>query len=180
MFSVQVIKDLIEWVASHRIRGIEVERSGFKLKIEGVAPPEAIPAPSHSSHSHGPSHQAPVSYSAQEPSQHSPSAAPGLPRQDSASEPPAGVAAPSEESEQGLHVINSPIVGTFYRASGPDQESFVKLGDHVTKGQTLCIVEAMKLMNEIEADVSGEIVRIFAQNIQPVEYGEKLFAIRPD
>ena len=75
--------------------------------------------------------------------------------------------------------MTSPIVGTFYRAANPDAEPFVKVGDVVEKGQTLCIVEAMKLMNEIEADVAGTIVEIFPQNGQPVEYGEQLFAIQP-
>jgi acetyl-CoA carboxylase biotin carboxyl carrier protein len=78
-----------------------------------------------------------------------------------------------------LHVIKSPIVGTFYHASGPDSPPFVKVGDHVDAGKVLCIVEAMKLMNEIESDVAGEVMRIFVQNGQPVEYGEPLFAIHP-
>jgi acetyl-CoA carboxylase biotin carboxyl carrier protein len=83
------------------------------------------------------------------------------------------------ENEDGLSFVTSPIVGTFYRAPNPDAEPYVKVGDHVTKGQTLCIVEAMKLMNEIEADVSGTIVRVLPENAQPVEFGQRLFAIRP-
>ncbi len=78
------------------------------------------------------------------------------------------------------HIVKSPIVGTFYASPSPDSEPFVKVGDHVKKGQVVCIVEAMKLMNEIEADVSGEIVRVMAEGGQPVEYGQPLFAIRPD
>jgi oxaloacetate decarboxylase alpha subunit len=78
-----------------------------------------------------------------------------------------------------VHVVKSPIVGTFYAAPRPEAPSFVKLGDTVDIGQVLCIIEAMKLMNEIEADVAGEIVRIYVENAQPVEYGESLFAIRP-
>ncbi len=78
-----------------------------------------------------------------------------------------------------LHIIKSPIVGTFYSAPSPGAEPFVKVGDHVETGQVLCIIEAMKLMNEIESDVSGEVMRIFVENGQPVEYGEPLFAIRP-
>jgi acetyl-CoA carboxylase biotin carboxyl carrier protein len=80
--------------------------------------------------------------------------------------------------EEGLHIVTSPIVGTFYRAPNPNAESFVKTVDVVEKGQTLCIVEAMKLMNEIESDADGAIVEIFPQNGQPVEYGERLFSIR--
>jgi acetyl-CoA carboxylase biotin carboxyl carrier protein len=87
----------------------------------------------------------------------------------------AGAAAqPAEE----LHVIKSPIVGTFYSAASPGADPFVTVGAQVTSGQVLCIIEAMKLMNEIESDVSGEIVKIFAENGQPVEYGEALFGIR--
>ena len=78
-----------------------------------------------------------------------------------------------------LHLVNSPIVGTFYASPSPGAEAFVKVGSHVDKGQTLCIVEAMKLMNEIESEISGEVLRIFAENGQPVEYGQALFGIRP-
>jgi acetyl-CoA carboxylase biotin carboxyl carrier protein len=77
-----------------------------------------------------------------------------------------------------LHVIKSPIVGTFYAAASPGADPFVAVGAQVTSGQVLCIIEAMKLMNEIESDVSGEIVKVFAENGQPVEYGEALFGIR--
>jgi acetyl-CoA carboxylase biotin carboxyl carrier protein len=75
-------------------------------------------------------------------------------------------------------MVKSPIVGTYYEAPSPGAEPFVKVGDHVEVGQVLCIIEAMKLMNEIESDVAGEIVRILVQNGQPVEYGEPLFALR--
>jgi acetyl-CoA carboxylase biotin carboxyl carrier protein len=78
-----------------------------------------------------------------------------------------------------LHVIKSPIVGTFYSAPNPESGPFVKVGDTVQAGQTVCIIEAMKLMNEIEADISGEVARIMVENGQPVEYGEPLFALRP-
>jgi acetyl-CoA carboxylase biotin carboxyl carrier protein len=78
-----------------------------------------------------------------------------------------------------LHVVKSPIVGTFYSAASPGSEPFVSAGSHVETGQVLCIIEAMKLMNEIESDVAGEVVRIFAENGQPVEYGQPLFGIRP-
>ena len=86
--------------------------------------------------------------------------------------------AASPTSEE--HVIKSPIVGTFYASPSPDAPAFVKPGDKVVKGQVVCIVEAMKLMNEIEADVAGEIVRTLVENGSPVEYGQPLFAIRPN
>jgi len=87
----------------------------------------------------------------------------------------AGLAA---EMEEALHEVKSPIVGTFYESPSPGAPPFVKLGDHVEVGQVLCIVEAMKLMNEIEADVAGEVVKRIATSGQPVEYGQPLFAIR--
>lgn len=78
-----------------------------------------------------------------------------------------------------LFLVKSPIVGTFYASPSPGAEPFVKIGVHVDSGQTLCIVEAMKLMNEIESEVSGEVLRVFVENGQPVEYGQPLFGIRP-
>ena len=86
--------------------------------------------------------------------------------------------APSAASEE--HVVKSPIVGTFYASPSPDAQPFVKPGDKVAKGQVICIVEAMKLMNEIESDIAGEIVRMLVENGSPVEYGQPLFAIRPN
>ncbi|HEV2198062.1 MAG TPA: acetyl-CoA carboxylase biotin carboxyl carrier protein [Candidatus Acidoferrum sp.] len=87
--------------------------------------------------------------------------------------------APETRSTEDLHLVKSPIVGTFYNSPSPGSEPFVKIGAFVETGQTLCIVEAMKLMNEIESDETGEIVRVFAENGQPVEYGQPLFGIRP-
>ena len=91
----------------------------------------------------------------------------------------AGSAEALAAADEGLHWVASPIVGTFYRAPNPDAEPYVKVGDIVHEGQTLCIVEAMKLMNEIESDVAGTIVKVLPDNAQPVEYGERLFAVRP-
>ena len=85
------------------------------------------------------------------------------------------VAAPAEEN---LHIITSPIVGTFYRSSSPTAEAFVRIGDVIDQGKTLCIIEAMKLMNEITAEVSGTIVKILVENGQPVEYGQPLFGVK--
>ena len=94
--------------------------------------------------------------------------------------PQSASAAPSEpRATEDLHLVKSPIVGTYYEAPSPGTEAFVKIGAHVESGQTLCIVEAMKLMNEIESDESGELIRIFVENGQPVEYGQPLFGIRP-
>lgn len=97
---------------------------------------------------------------------------------------PAAVSAPAEkpveaaDPDEGLHKITSPIVGTFYRAPGPDKEPYVKEGSTVTPDTVVCIVEAMKLMNEIQAEVSGEVVRVYVENGQPIEYGQPLFGIK--
>lgn len=94
---------------------------------------------------------------------------------------PAVAPAPNQFAAERVeeHIVKSPIVGTFYAGASPEAGPFVRLGDNVEAGQTLCIIEAMKLMNEIEADVSGEVARILVENGQPVEYGEPLFALRP-
>jgi len=88
-------------------------------------------------------------------------------------------AATEARATDDLHLVKSPIVGTYYESPSPGSEAFVKVGQFVESGQTLCIVEAMKLMNEIESDASGEVMRIFVENGQPVEYGQPLFGIRP-
>jgi acetyl-CoA carboxylase biotin carboxyl carrier protein len=94
---------------------------------------------------------------------------------------PQSVEGAGPPSSQGVasHVITSPFVGTFYRSPAPDQPSFAEVGSIVKKGQVLCIVEAMKLMNEIESEVSGKVVEVLAQNAQPVEFGQPLFRIEP-
>jgi acetyl-CoA carboxylase biotin carboxyl carrier protein len=91
-------------------------------------------------------------------------------------------ASESEASPEmdGLHAVRSPVVGTFYRAPAPGEDTYVEVGDTVSAGQTLCIVEAMKLMNEIVADVSGEVVEVLAENAGGVEYDQPLFYLRPD
>lgn len=95
--------------------------------------------------------------------------------------PPEGAKKTEEtplESQEGIHIIHSPIVGTFYRKPNPTADPYVEAGDRAKVGQVLCIVEAMKLMNEIVSDVAGEIIKIYAENASPVEYGEPLFAIK--
>ena len=164
MLTFEQIKELIELVATRKLQGLEVERSGFRLKIDGqqAAPPAAAPAPPAAT-------EAPVARPAAPPAQEPVRAA-----------APAAAAEPEEaEVPEGAHVLPSPIVGTFYRASAPDADPYVEVGDRVKKGQVLCIVEAMKLMNEIESDADGTVVKIFPENAQPVEFGEPLFAIDP-
>jgi acetyl-CoA carboxylase biotin carboxyl carrier protein len=151
------IKELIELVAQNRLQGIELERSGFRLKIDGQ---QAVPAAA--------AHPAPAGAA---------SPAAGAPAPAPAPAPPAP-AAPAAGVPAGDHVLTSPIVGTFYRAPSPDADPFVEVGSRVKKGQVLCIIEAMKLMNEIESDADGVIAEIYPQNAQAVEFGEPLFAIR--
>src|SRR2546423_4218560 len=151
------LKELIEFLVDKDISEFELERGDVKVRIKRAGehvivsgPATAIP------------HASPAS-SAAAVSASVPAA------------PPAS--APSEEP--GLHSVKSPIVGTFFDAPSPGSPPFVKIGDAVEAGTVLCIVEAMKLMNEIESDVAGEIVKKLVTNGQPVEYGQALFAIRP-
>ncbi len=88
--------------------------------------------------------------------------------------------APAEKTDDGLHEVLSPMVGTFYRAASPEVDPFVREGDRIESGQTLCIIEAMKIMNEIPSDIQGEVVEILVGDAQPVEYNQPLFKIRPD
>ena len=160
--NVKEIKELADLVARRGLASLELEEGGFRLRIEGPRP-----VPREMGTTLGSAYPAvPVSWE-EKSSRPEASASGALP------------AAPPPEVDSGLHLVTSPIVGTFYRSSNPDTDSFVSVGDSVEKGATLCIVEAMKLMNEIEADVGGTIVEIFPKNGQPVEFGEKLFAIRP-
>jgi acetyl-CoA carboxylase biotin carboxyl carrier protein len=160
--NVKEIKELVDLVSRRGLASLEIERAGFRLRIEGGSAHRGAPVFARSvADAALPEASAlpPVSLVAAVP--HVPPGPPG-----------------SGERE-GFHVITAPIVGTFYRSANPDSEPFVKVGDVVEKGKTLCIVEAMKLMNEIEADISGTVVSIYPQNAQPVEFGEKLFAIQP-
>jgi acetyl-CoA carboxylase biotin carboxyl carrier protein len=163
------IKELIELVAQNRLQGIELERSGFRLKIDGQ-PAQSVAA-SFSAEAGAASVSLPAGAAG---SHHAPAAL-------SAAAPPSPLpAAPAAPAgpPAGSHVLTSPIVGTFYRSSSPDAPPFVEIGARVKKGQVLCIIEAMKLMNEIESDVDGVIAEIYPQNAQAVEFGEPLFAIK--
>jgi acetyl-CoA carboxylase biotin carboxyl carrier protein len=151
------ILELIDKVAASGIGAVEVEQAGTKVRIEGKpAQPQVV------------AHAAPLVN--ETASSGSTTVQPML--------PPAAVPSPEPDEEAGLHIITSPIVGTFYRSPNPEAGAFVNVGDRITKGKVLCIVEAMKLMNEIESDVEGVITTIYPQNGQPIEYGEKLFAVK--
>ena len=105
-------------------------------------------------------------------------AAPALPQAAATAPAPQASPAPAADPDAGLHIVKSPIVGTYYGSPSPGAAAFVSPGDHVDKGQVICIVEAMKLMNEIESDAAGEIVKCFVTNGQPIEFGQPLFSIR--
>lgn len=158
------LKELIDFLIEKDISEFELERGDVKVRIkrggETVAPVITHAMPMAAMPMMAPNPQA--------------SHAPAM-----AAPPSATASAPPAAAEEELHTVKSPIVGTFYEAPGPGALPFVKAGDQVAAGQVLCIIEAMKLMNEIEADASGEIVKVLVNNGQPVEYGQPLFAIRP-
>ncbi len=164
MFKFEEICELIRLVGSTHVAGVEIEHGESRVRIEG-ATPAVTPETYHGAS--GPAVPV-VPFVADQ--------GPVAPVSESA--PSAGATGPGGGAPEELHHVISPIVGTFYRAPNPDAEPYVKVGDFVEKGQVLCIVEAMKLMNEIESDSSGEVVRVFPENAQPVEFGERLFAIR--
>src|SRR5579859_5732713 len=150
------LKELIEFLIEKDVAEFELERGDVKVCIKrgaivAVAPPMVQSVPMVAA---APASQAESTAAAQAPRSAGP-------------------------SEEGLHMVKSPIVGTFYESPSPGSPPFVKSGNVIEAGQVLCIIEAMKLMNEIEADVSGEVVKRLVNNGQPVEYGQALFSIRP-
>jgi acetyl-CoA carboxylase biotin carboxyl carrier protein len=159
------LKELIEFLIEKDIAEFELERGDVKVKIKRAAEPShAVPDSRFIA-----VHQVPVA-AAQVAS---PVAAPA--------DVAGGVAAssPPVAPDENLHIVKSPIVGTFYESPSPGSPPFVKVGDKLEVGQVLCIVEAMKLMNEIECDMAGELVKKLVANGQPIEYGQELFAVRP-
>jgi len=160
------LKEILQILEEKEITEFELEEQGMKLRIR-----KAAASPNHSA---GPA--APLSLV--------PSVTPSSLNVALAAPPesaPVVAASPVPTAEElGLVTVKSPIVGTFYRAPDPGSPPFVSVSDHVRVGQVLCIIEAMKLMNEIEAEVAGEIVKVHHESGQPVQYGEPLFVIRPD
>jgi acetyl-CoA carboxylase biotin carboxyl carrier protein len=157
------LKELIEFLIEKDIAEFELERGDVKVKIKRGGQTTVV-------HAHG---EMPYPVFA--------NGGAADPRQAQPTPPPvAGPPAPAEPAAQeNLHIVKSPIVGTLYEAPSPGAPPFVKVGDTVEIGQVLCIVEAMKLLNEIESDIAGEIVKKLGTNGQPIEYGQELFAIRP-
>jgi acetyl-CoA carboxylase biotin carboxyl carrier protein len=166
MFTFAELVELIRIVSETRIGGLEVEKDGMRVHIDGVPS-----LPQFDARAGAP--LLPPQLAAAGQLSGNPL---GLSGGENATVAKAPAAHPEDE---GVSFVTSPIVGTFYVAPSPEAEPYVKVGDQVSKGQVLCIVEAMKLMNEIEADASGVVVRRYPENAQPVEFGERLFAIRP-
>ena len=166
LMEIKEIRQLIKLVESAEISEIEIEEEGKKVRIsknsQYTAEPVVMsPAPM-------------MPYPSQPPAV-MPQAVPGQER----SEPVSAetVSAPTEAAGGEFHEVRSPMVGTFYRAPAPDADPYVEVGQNITAGQTLCIIEAMKLMNEIESDFAGKISKILVENAQPVEYNQVLFLI---
>ena len=151
------LKELIEFLIEKDITEFELERGDVKVRIKRGPAEAASPAPAERIITVHPAPSAPLHIQ---------------------SSPTTPAAEPARVQED-LHMVRSPIVGTYYESPSPGSPPFVKPGDMVEAGQVLCIVEAMKLMNEIEADVAGEVVKMLVANGQPIEYGQELFAIRP-
>jgi acetyl-CoA carboxylase biotin carboxyl carrier protein len=155
------LKELVEFLIEKDIAEFELERGDVKVKIKRAAdaPPSLLPDSRY--------------IAVQSVPAGSPALSQGASRSDAAPNPV------SPEPVDDLHIVKSPIVGTFYESPSPGSPPFVKVGDTLEVGQVLCIVEAMKLMNEIECDVAGVLVKKLIANGQPIEYGQELFAVRP-
>jgi acetyl-CoA carboxylase biotin carboxyl carrier protein len=153
------LRQILTLVQEHELSEFEFEQDGLRLFVR--------------------KHGAAAIHAASLPAVVATSAPPAPPAV-AAVAPPAAVAAPAaaEQTEIELAIVKSPIVGTFYRSPEPGAASFVEIGSAVKKGQVLCIIEAMKLMNEIDSEYDGEVVNVYVENGQPVQYGERLFAIR--
>jgi acetyl-CoA carboxylase biotin carboxyl carrier protein len=161
IINLEQLKQILDLVREHDLSEFEIEHEGLRLKIRKdaagglvVHPPPAAPP------------VAAVAPTAR--------AAPAAPSGPAAAMPPVDV----DDTDIELAVVKSPIVGTFYRSPEPGASPFVDIGTTVKKGQVLCIIEAMKLMNEIESEYEGEIVNVYVESGQPVQYGERLFAIK--
>jgi acetyl-CoA carboxylase biotin carboxyl carrier protein len=164
MMNVDVIKQILELMREHELSEFELEQEGLKIRIRkpGAAPVFA----------------APVATMPPVVAMPHPVLAPAPVAASTAAASAAAASAAAEVESLELAVITSPIVGTFYRSPDPSSPSFVDVGQVVRKGQTICIIEAMKLMNEIESEYEGEVVKCYVENGQPVQYGERLFAIK--
>ena len=171
------LRELVELIAQHGFTDFELEREGIRVRLRRELAPQIItqaPLPVASA-------TAPAN-AASPPATASAKTAPTSAGQQSSSLSAQALRdaqeAEAAAEEEGLHIITSPIVGTFYRSPSPTTDSFVRLGSRVDPDTVVCIIEAMKLMNEIQAETSGEVAKIYVENGQPVEYGQPLFGIK--
>jgi acetyl-CoA carboxylase biotin carboxyl carrier protein len=159
--NLEELRELIELLRENGLAELELENEGFRVRLRResavteAAPAAATPAPAQA---------------AEKPA--APAPAPSGPAH------PGTQATTAAAQDQDLHIISSPIVGTFYRSPSPTADAFVKIGSNVENDTVVCIIEAMKLMNEIQAEATGEVVKIYVENGQPVEYGQPLFGIQ--
>ena len=156
----KLVKKLLDLISESEVNEVSIEEGDFKISVKKTAEGTATQS---------------VQY--QMPSQ--PQQAPAAPQAPASESPEKGAEESKEDQPEG-EVVKSPIVGTFYEAPSPDSDPFVKVGDHVSEGDTLCIVEAMKIMNEIEAEFSGTVQKIVVSNGSPVEFDQPLFIIKKD
>ena len=157
---IEDLKQLIDFLKEHQVAEFEVDRDGLKIRLK-------FTQPAGSGASLGDIARLVAA---------APSAAQST---GNSTASPAPLTEPVADPDAGLHTVKSPIVGTYYGSPSPGAGPFVSPGDHVEKGQVICIVEAMKLMNEIESDVAGEVVKCLVSNGQPIEFGQPLFTVRP-
>lgn len=160
----KVIENLLELIAKSDVNEVSIEEGDFKIKVKKKADVEQTSMPVQ--------YRMPA-----QPTSQQPAGGHQQPVQQQTQTKEEGEAASGTSEEAGGEVVKSPIVGTFYRSPSPDDDPFVKVGDQVEKGQTVCIVEAMKIMNEIESDYSGQIKKILVEDGEPVEYDQPLFII---
>ena len=163
---IKEIRELIKFVSQSGVSEVELEQGDFKLSIKNnnghapvymQAPMQQMPMQMQPQHD----------YSRQSSEPQNQSAAPAPPQ-------------PAANAEGNLITIKSPMIGTFYRSSSPDKPSFVNVGDEIKPGKVICIIEAMKLFNEIESEIGGKIVKVLVENAQPVEYDQPLFLVEPN
>lgn len=152
MIDLEFLERLIQAIDKSSLDSIEIERGGTRVRLAKSPPVASVVA-------------APVAA-------HAPASAPSAP-------PPAPASAAPAPAASHLVEVTSPMVGTFYRAPAPDAPNYVEKGKRISRGDTLCIIEAMKLMNTIESEVRGKVVQVLVENAQPVEFGQKLFLIDP-
>jgi acetyl-CoA carboxylase biotin carboxyl carrier protein len=153
------LKQLVEFLKEQDIAEFDLDRGDLKIRLK-FSQPVVVAAPL--------AHIVPAATAGASP----------IPMMAAAAVASTTAAAPAADPDAGLHIIKSPIVGTYYGSPSPGAGAFVSPGDHVEKGQVVCIVEAMKLMNEIESDAAGEIVKCLVTNGQPIEFGQPLFSVR--